>query len=360
MRAGPSLDVLAGGVGVGVEVSSVRGDVVLATSIPVDAVKIEATASRTVPTQVTFNAPPGWVPTDPRDALGNFGQRVQVVYLVDDHGRLERIPLGWYLIASWNEGTDTVQVTALDLLQTLEENPFAWGSSPAAGATLRTECQRLAGTLPVILDDGVDDVSVSPKSQWGTSRTEAVRDLCAAKGVGYRVGADACLHLYPLGDGSRPVAQYTATDLLVDAPRSSVDRRPNRIYVTGTHTESVTRGKETVEVETKWTGTATATAEPYDPDTYGWVTDHREFSSATSRSQVQAAAETYMRNAVSATTSRSLEIVADPRIELGDVISAVVTHPDGPEFLTGRVTAYSLPVGDPAGTMRIDIEEMTW
>lgn len=357
MRPGPPLDVLSGAVAVGVEVSAIRGRRVLATSIPVRAVKLEVTTSRTVPGQVTFEAPRDWAPTHDDSPLGNFGQRVQVVALIDHHGSVGRVELGWFQINDWKEGAEAVSVTALDLMQTLEEDPFAWGSSPAAGATLRSEAQRLAGSLPVILDDGVPDSPISSLTQWGTSRTEAIRDLCAAQSVAYRVGADAALHIHPIRDAREPQATYTARDLLVGAPRSSVKRRPNRVYVTGSRTEG--SGEE--ETVTRWTGTAIAAMAPYHPSEYGWVTDHREFNAATGGEQVQKAADTYMRDALAKASSRSLEIIPDPRIETGDVIAAVIEHDDGAtEHLVGRVTAYSLPVGDPDGTMRVDMEELAW
>ena len=66
-----------------------------------------------------------------------------------------------------------------------------------------------------------------------------------------------------------------------------------------------------------------------------------------------------MRSDVAMITSemRSLEIPADPRLELGDIISA---QTDTGEMLTGRVTAYSLPVSAPDTRMRVDVETLNW
>ena len=348
MRAGPDL-VAASSVAVGARLSVTRGRVVLATDVPARDVTLDVTAARVVPGKLSFSAPLGMVPTHPLDVLANFGQRVHVDSVLVVDGVRHTVDLGWWQIDTWSEESDHVKVECLDLMQILEEDPLVWPSSPAKGATLRSELQRLAGSLPVVLDDGVADGAVSPLIEVGTSRTEAVRDLCESRGVGYGVKADGCLHVWPLRDGRAPVLSYTGRDLLVGAPRKAQERRPNRWTVVGSNGPG--------EEEVRWSASVTSEAEPFDPAAYGRVTDRREFQAADSQGAVRKAADTYMRTALSAVGSRSVEVVADPRVELGDVVS-VVTDPG--EVIVGRVKAYSLPVDDPAGKMRIDLEELLW
>ena len=107
----------------------------------------------------------------------------------------------------------------------------------------------------------------------------------------------------------------------------------------------------------KWTGTAIASSGPYEPSTYGWVTERKEFNAASSAGAVHEAAHTNMANALMAASKRSLEIVPDPRLEVGDVIAV---YTDADETVVGKIVAYSLPVDKPDGLMRVDVEELAW
>lgn len=355
MRPGP-VD-LRGSVGGGARVSVMRGREVLAVDVPVVDVVVDATQDRVVPIQVTYLAPSDWVPTDPLSPLSNFGQRSRVVSVLDVDGAPAEVELGWFLHTEWEEQDDGVQVTCVDLMQTLVENPLTWPSSPPSGATVLSELRRLcsmdSGTgLPVILESG--NASVPRTTQYGTDRAENVRDLCDSYGLEYAVKPDGYLHAWAQRDGRDPVAHYSAVDLgtpgtsgvLLSAPRKSQDRRPNRWTVVGSG-----------DGDAQWSSTVSSTQAPYEPSAYGIVTARYEMNQASSQSQVAKAAQTYQRDAVVTSETRSLEIPADPRLELGDVISA---ETDTGEMLVGRIVAYSLPVDDPSARMRVDVETLQW
>lgn len=346
MRSGPDVVDLRF-AGVGVRVNSVRGRETLAVDIPVWDVKLEVQSSRVVPGRLTLKAPLEFLPESAVSPLNNYGQRLQVFSIIEDSSGVRwECDLGFWLITSWDEDEDAVSVTALDLMQTLEEDPFAWGSSPASGARVSTELQRLAGGLPVVLDAGTFDAPVSPLSQWGTSRTEAIRDLCTAKGLEYAVKADGCLHVWEKRDGRKPVAAYAGDDLLVGFSRESTPRRANRWIVTGTG-----------DGDAKLSATATNVVYPFEPENYGWVTDHREFSAATSPGALGKAAKTYMGEALNPVRTRSFEIICDPRLEVGDVISV---HTSDSDVTVGRVVALSIPLSEVGSRMRVDVEELQW
>lgn len=358
MRPGAPEEVLRSGVSVGVVVDMVRGGRVLAAGVPVADASLEWSADRVVPGRLVFTAPREWLPEHPLAPLAWFGQRARVSVVVR-LGEVEwATPLGEWLVTDWEDTGGGVQVTCLDLMQVLEEDPMPWPSSPPAGSSLSTEMRRLAGRMPVVLDAGVVDGPVSTSTQWGCSRSEAVVKLAQSRSCGIRSGHDGALHVYALRDASRVDATYEADDLgwrqgnglLLSAPRAprGQSRRPNRWVVTGTHTEG--------EREERWTATRTVTQPPYDPAGYGWVTRHEEFSAADSREAVEAAADTYMREDLSASVRRHLEIVPDPRLEVGDVVAAWT----GEESLVGRVVAYSLPLSDVGGSMRVDVDVLDW
>ena len=140
--------------------------------------------------------------------------------------------------------------------------------------------------------------------------------------------------------------------MLIEAPRKSKERHPNRWVTVGSPQQSNDK-----KPAVKWTGVVVAASWPYEPAVYGWVTERKEINSAASKSAVQQAALTNMETDLSAASKRSVEIAADPRLEAGDVIAV---HTDAGEVIVGKVVAYSLPVDKPAGQMRVDMEELAW
>lgn len=347
MRPGPSLDALSGvGVSVRARVHVTLAGRVLATDVPVEDVRLEASAARTVATKCALRAPLSWLPDHPGSPLAPFGQRLHVTAVVSAAGREHEVALEPLLITAWEERGAGVSVTALSLLQHLEEDEWAWPSSPPAGARLSGEAQRIAGHLPVVVHG--PDLPISRDLQWGTSRTDALRDLCAAYGLRHWVGVDGCLHLAPRREGLTPIVTYSGRDLLRQAPRSSTPRRPNRHVVVGSGS-----GRDPA----RYTATATTTHGPYHPGAYGWVTARHQVSSATSQADVERALDLHVRAALSPVRTRSVEIALDPRLELGDVV-AVAT--DDGESIVGPVTAISMPLDAASASMRIDLEERTW
>ena len=111
----------------------------------------------------------------------------------------------------------------------------------------------------------------------------------------------------------------------------------------------------------KWTSTVENFSGEFAPGLYGVVSDRREFNAATSRAQVDQAARSYMREALNRQGARSLGIVFDPRLELGDDINVMVECEGGRvSSLTGRVQAFSAVLDDPAQVMRVDVKELYW
>ena len=356
MRNGPDVASLASpGVVVGTKIDVVRGRDVLELDIPAENVILDATKKRDVPELLTFDLPLEYLPEsgDYSAVAAGYGQRSHVWAIVNILGTEEKIEIGWFRHDNlWKEAGDCVRVTAYNLLQDLVEDPMLWPSSPARGATLKSELQRLARNIPVVLD-GVSDSAISTSLQWNRSRVAAIQDLCLGYGLGYRIQPDGYLHVYPLKTGREPQAIYTVNDLLLDAPRFGDGRKPNYYTALG----EMTTDTGTAKTSKRWSSTAAATEWPYDPANYGTVRQLIEVQSATSQSQVTRVANLGLRDSLITTVERSLEIVPDPRIELDDVIGFVDLSGTA---LAGRVIAYSTTLDGAADTMRVDVEVLLW
>ena len=351
MRPGPALEGAPGPVAVGARISIWLGGECIAPSIDCEDVKLEDTRDRKTRARVTWLSPRAMTPVDPQDPLNNFGQVAHVTALLRIGGHVHEVPMGRYLVTDWAESERGVTVTAVGLLQVLEDDPAPWGSSPPPGATLESELVRLSPHLPIILDYGCPNPGMPTSAQWPAKRAEAVAEVCASAGVEYGIGVDGAIHVWAPRGRRDVAATYTARDLLVGGLRKSRDRLPNRVHAVGT----ASGGK----AQEKWLSTVDLGEHTvYDPRSYGRVTKIIDVSGASGRSSVWAAADAEARRTLEATETRSLAIVSDPRLELGDVIAAHV--PGETEPIVGRVTAYAVTLDSASTEMRIDVEVLRW
>lgn len=349
MRAGADVYVLTRADRVFARVNSMRGGTVLATDIPVSGLVVEASVDRDVPERVEFVAPLEFVPDSPYAPLNNYGQRVQVVAVVSAGGVEYETEIGWFVLTDpFEERKEGVRVTGMGLLQVLDDAPLSFPLSPNRGERLWDAVKRLSPFIPSVLEDESDNPVVSVDTQWGVSRSASLRELCAAYGFDYAVRPDGYLHVWRRRTAGSPDAFYSGRDLLVESPRRGVERRPNRWVVV-----SQKDGKD----GHRWVSEASDVAPPYDVAGYGLVVDRRELSDAKTFGDVQAAANRNMRNGVSVASARRFEIVCDPRIEVGDVVSVETLQG---ETVVGRVRAYSMPISEPGKTMRVDVEVLAW
>ena len=347
MLPGLTLAELTGSVAVGARISVHRGSTTLIEDLPVTDVVLDGTNQRNVKRQLSFTTTSDYVPSAPLDRLNNYGHRVHAWQRLETaQGKRVEVDLGWFLVESWqeDEADGTMSVEAVDLTRLVETDVAAWPSSPPKNQTLRAELQRLAGsTIPIVYTGS--NPKVDSELQFQTDRLANLADLCAAHGLDFGMRPDGYLHFWELTN--RIVATYSASDLIVDAPRESVERKPNRYLAVGSKTE----GSGDKAKETRWSFEAALTAAPFDK-AYGVVRERLEVQAATSQAMVTKAANDALAKAGGVLGFRSLQIVADARLELGDV--AMFVPPVGDPF-KGRVTALSLPVDRP-GVMRVDVE----
>lgn len=355
MLPGPSVDQQQA-MAMGVRIDVMLGSRAIALDLPVKSVTLAATTDRTVSHLLEYQLPLSWIPTDETSPAAGFGQRSHLTIICETERGPYAIERGFFVHDNkWQEDNDAVSVSALDLMQQLEESQMLWPSSPAKGVRLSEELQRLAGNhFPVILDDGVANALVDSTLQWNRSRTEAVRDLAAGYGFIPVVKPDGYLHAMPLRDSRHIDATYTGKDLLLDAKREGQGRPPNHFMAVGEHTEGSGDDART----SRWSAEGRLTLPPFG-QYYGDVTDIIEVQSATSQLMVSQALATTMAASGVVSGKRSFEIVLDPRLELGDVIGVVVMADGAPtEYVVGRVCAFSMDFD--SQKMRVDVEVLAW
>lgn len=348
MRSGPGVKELATGVAIGVRVDIHLGGKVIALDVPAGKVSLEVQGDRPVPERLTYELPREFIPRYPHDVANCFGQRSHVTVLQETRQGVRSTYLGQFVHGSkeasgWKETADGVEVTAFGLLQLAADNPFALPSSPERGATLRSELERLSG-MPVVLDN-LKDFTIPSTLQWGYDRLAALTDLCKSYGLEHAVRTSGYLHVWQPWS-RREDARYTYRDILVDAPRQGLPRAPNVITVVGS------AGGEN---SPQHVATVTSQDPPFHPSTYGYITRRVELSGSVTQAQVEAAAQQEKLNIQLATHVRSIEIIPDPRIELGDVVAGETSAEELGETIIGPVRAYSA-VFEPESSMRVDVE----
>lgn len=234
MRSGVSASQVRGGLVWSARVESWRGGALQCRGGETSARVISGTLSESVDqgvlSELTVVLEPQWAPSKPLDPFNKYGQRARLLVAAGDH----ELDFGMYVIQKAQVQSDgSVEVTANGLLQLLEDDPFPLATSPKKGTRLSQELQRLCGDhLQVKLDPGVVDEVVPSGLSWGSSRTEAVTNLCAAMGVIPRIPADGRLHVGPAGEAT-PLDTMRYTDLLLGESEDAGGRAANVVTVTG-------------------------------------------------------------------------------------------------------------------------------
>ena len=88
---------------------------------------------------------------------------------------------------------------------------------------------------------------------------------------------------------------------------------------------------------------------------YGLVRKIVETESSTTVAALQAHAQQVLNEERNKTCVRQVEIVADPAIELWDMVAVILDN----ETVVGTVQAYSLPLSS-GGKMRLDLQEILY
>jgi hypothetical protein len=263
---------------------------------------------------------------------------------------------GWYLITSWarDESAGTIQVEALDLAQLLVDDRLTKPDAPPGGATFYSEFTRLvASILPVVIDPGLANRTISASLLWERDRDKALTDLCDAWPARWYVGDDGAAHV------AAPYAAVTSAstpDLtLTDGALGTVVARARSGERGALYNVSVVDGKTGDDGAAGPHAEASVT-DPASPiraaGPYGRVTRFYASDLIETTPQAQATADNRLITYATAGRSETVTAVPDPSVQLGDVVT-VYTR-DGDKF-TGRVLTLDVPLTPDDAPMSIGI-----
>lgn len=308
--------------------------------------KLGVTVSRWAPDGATDRKP-----LSPADPLSACGHELRIVWtLTDDAGTEWTIATPWMLQTSWAESEDgsMLELAAVGRLEGLWTHALAAAKQFQAGTPAREAiASLLAGdSVEVTWASNISSQSIPRGWACGTDRLASVSELLEALGANLRERETGAVIVRAPGVvKDRPVLLLNDGDggTVVSIP-DSFERasRSNHVVVRG----EADKGKDKVS----FVAEAREIGGPYDPATYGWVSETLENNACTDYAQAKALAE--QRLYENRILGRVLDCTAatDWRIELDDAIEVVWR---GRTFW-GRVVGLELPLGQSA-EMRIKI-----
>ena len=357
VREGPSADALASIASWRPMVSSWLGSEVLADDIPVIGGRATWTVSQAVPSSLSLTVPVesveagrrvSWRPHGPGDALGRFGQSLDVSILSE--GSLTR--LGRFQIQEWS-GDEEVQVAAAGMLQRVLDDRFLAPTGPRAGGTLLSELARLLPDGMTVTVDGALVDRVCPRAmEWDEDRLEAVYDIVDAWPARLREDSWGNLRvLPPLPEVPSPVVTFTDGEggTLISAPTSDSREGAPNIFVARSSADGVEAQAE-VAIED---GPMAASGP------YGRVPTFFSSPLLLTVEQCWRAARTRMLSSQRQSRIRQVSCAPDPRIELDDPVELVTGAGTADEVREwGYVVGVDLPLTIADGAMQLDVAVM--
>lgn len=326
-------------------IDSKRGRQVLAVGLPVLEASLSVDGTAQVPERLTAKFPHTLLPATPLSPLAAYGQRLVVSVELTLGGTVMQYDMGEYVVQSWAEQSDgTVTVEAAGVLQVVADAPWPAPTSPAPNSTLLAELRRIVHPLSARLDSQVENSALPRGLAWGNDRLDALYDLASASGGRVVSRPGGTVWIVPNRSGVETVRSYSGRDLAVEMLKRGDHQRANEVTVVHQARDDAGSAVWRTEANHRF---------PFDPDGYGVV--RRVVDSAATASPVTLArlAAKKLGDEAMRTDVRQLEIVADPAIELWDIIGLHLNN----QTLVGRVQAFEMPLtaGD---VMRVDVEEL--
>lgn len=351
MRAGPTDEALAGTVTWSCRVVSWLGSDVLADNVPVSGGSVSADTTQDVPEKLTMTVPRYAAPHDGDDVfdwrpaeddythpLARYGQQLDVTIVVGSTATATvwEVPIGRYRITDWaDDDAGKITVTAEGLLGLARDDLFTSPTSPAAGATLVSEAQRIVpGGMTVAYDASLTDRACPASMAWSDSKLAALQEIATAWPALLRSDSyGGVLFNAPLPAVPVPVLFLTdgVGGTVVAAPRSDTRKDVyNRVIASSSNSG-------TADIS----AVADVTDGPLSVNgDYGVVAMKWSSPLITSIDTAAASAATTLANNMRPALSIPVTMAPDPRVELDDPVQVTRNG----DQVWGYVINYQIPL----------------
>lgn len=348
--------VLAGSFTYQVRCSSWLGATLLASEVPVSSGAENGDRATGVADRVTLRVPlkdsatgVNWSPIGDLHPLAANGQRLRIelgIGVGDADAPVEWVQRGEYVITDSDTEGDSVAVQCASLLWLVEEAKLVTPLQPTG--TLKSAVRSLVEpAVPVVFDAALVDRAVPAGMVFDNDRIEALNEICEAWPADYRMASEGYLYLYPDTAGRTPVTTISGTVVEISGGSTRRDAY-NAVVARGTDAS----GAQIQAVQYDTSGGPKSYGGPFSPFPVPFF-----FPSPllTTVAQAKAAATTTLAR-LQRRVAREFEIemVPDPRLQLGDV----VTVEDELYTGLGEIERLQLPY-DPEGSMYTVVRAVT-
>lgn len=331
----------------------------------------DGSVSATLGSQVTRNAeilvPPALSPKTETDLLFPNGNRLLIERGIDlGCGNIDLLPVFHGRIQTiWDTPDGPLRVKAIDLAGDVRDAGFVVPTNSIPTAPIQQEFQRLVkGALPTAVFGPSDGFSsLVGERTWDTDRAQALDDMANSVGAFW----------YTLPDGRFVIRRVPWTiprspELRVtDNLRTTVCQTAQGVpaadlpYLWATSSTRERSREQVVNIVTvsaelvNGTAPLVFTAADSDPTSITWIGGNFGIKSkairtdvAQSGAQVQTMAETSLKRARAILDNWSLQVMPDPRLELGDCVEVACQNVVSVQV----VGAFRLPLS-PTGRMDV-------
>lgn len=316
-------------------------------TLPVEAGAVAAWSEQAVAGRLELSTPAAFAPSGFTDAIGTFGQRINVQQHLSCAAGEFTLNLGWYLVTAWEWAFPNVEVEGLSLDVLLDEfrfiQPFQVSAPSTYGGALQALCR---GVLPVYAT--ATDATIGTAIFQEEDRSQAINDVRKGWGVDVRVDDDGGVAASPLRTIGTPVRSFRhgEADAYVTLGSSGLRDEVHNMVVARSQTEDGTP-LQAVAYD-KNPGSPTYYAGPYGRRV-------RFFSAnlATTLGAVEKSAARVLASELRRVQLRVVEAPPDPRLELGDTVRVVDAVGDES---VGLLTHLRLPLLPRQGTATYHVE----
>lgn len=339
-----------------VRAQSWLGPDLLSDNIPIAGGSEDVDRTLRVPERVTLTIPRqangyDWTPLPDDHPLAANGQRLHVEYGVDiGLGQIEWLPRGWFVVSDSEAQGDAVTVTLTGLLSLIDEARLIGPFQPT-GTIVSTLRNLVEPAVTLDVDAALSDRAVPAGINYSDDRLQAVLDILDAWPADAMVSADGYLSVFPAVQSTTPVlalSDGTGGTLITATGSSTRDGAFNVVVAEGTTTDGA-------QVQ----GTAYALGGPKGYGSYFNPLPVPFFYASpllTTLVQCKAAAATVLARLLRTTTQAfRVDLVPDPRVQVGDVVT--VTTGDYDAVLC-NVEALQLPYTPDGGPMTLTVRRL--